>query len=1088
MSKRLRILLILGLVAILGLAALTGLGYSYYANPSKLKHLAENALSGFTGTDCSIREISYSQKPLIIRLKGIELIEPLQGFYLEIPEISAGISIQGRLGQRNLVVEDLRVNGFTLKMTEAWDLPRLVRDSRKPPLFRRILGSLFSFFVFKDMTLHEAGVNDGYVVGQWGGHTITVNGLHANLSPDRMLHAEAGLRIRNLSESLDLKVPRLTWRTDYPMDSPGATIRATLRGEDLAFEASQGEVSSAALEIKILYHPREKTLHFESFRIASDGVTFHEEKGGLSFPFLVEARADMDFQAAKLTVPSVYAALGGMAEFQGEFHVDFSGSRGVMIRIKDLKIAPENVLPKVPAPMKETLEGLSLAGPVHVSGRVAGNLDRPIGRWACDLETRLGKNEISFASPGSRFRTALTGEVLIRGPLSGPEFHLNMGADESEARIGAMQLSKARWSLSATGIYPAFRIQELILNKAAATWKMGGREFLLEEIEAQTRSGSLDLKRKSLLLPELSMSTLTLKNLLFSVEITEEHFSAALRGKEVHLVEFGGAMGLLPHGWKIKASDALQGRVLLDKKGRLTSRAELRIQGLSFESEDGDFVGEDLSLVLAPAFEGRVEPQGKLSGALSLSAGKGEILYDRFYLDLNKNPLVLEGEGTYEPAAGSLDLSDFRLVLEDLITLKGKGMLTQDRPENSRFLVHVPRAPLGPIFRQFIVEPYKHQNPSLTDLLLEGFFSAELELRGKYPLWTATGRARWQEGQAASPGQGILLQGIELDLPIWYERERKGAVSGTPPSKAPVELEGSLFIDSAQLPFLPSQHISTPLKAGPDRLHTLSPIALMTKGGEIGIGRVLFKDPFSEAPGIETALTVQDLDLKPWLSSLWPKPVEGVARGKLDPVHWHGDTLTTQGAITADLFEGQMVISNIGAKRFLSLTQVITLDASWSDLDLAQITGDTAFGKIQGALRGHAKGLEIADGQPQAFDLAMETMKKKNIQQRISVQAVDNIARIGGGASPFRGLAGAFVSFFRELPYEKIGISAVLENDVFRINGTIREQGKEYLIKKGGFSGVDVIIGSPGSNTISFKDMVRRIKRVADSEQGPVIE
>jgi hypothetical protein len=70
-------------------------------------------------------------------------------------------------------------------------------------------------------------------------------------------------------------------------------------------------------------------------------------------------------------------------------------------------------------------------------------------------------------------------------------------------------------------------------------------------------------------------------------------------------------MGLIPQSWKIKATDSLQGRVVLDKKGRLTSRAKLRIQGLSFESEDGDFVGENLSLVLEPAFEGKVEPQGK---------------------------------------------------------------------------------------------------------------------------------------------------------------------------------------------------------------------------------------------------------------------------------------------------------------------------------------------------------------------------------------------------------------------------------------------------------------------------------------------
>jgi hypothetical protein len=32
-----------------------------------------------------------------------------------------------------------------------------------------------------------------------------------------------------------------------------------------------------------------------------------------------------------------------------------------------------------------------------------------------------------------------------------------------------------------------------------------------------------------------------------------------------------------------------------------------------------------------------------------------------------------------------------------------------------------------------------------------------------------------------------------------------------------------------------------------------------------------------------------------------------------------------------------------------------------------------------------------------------------------------------------------------------------LENDVFKINGTIQENGKEYLVKRGFFSGVDVI-------------------------------
>ena len=136
--------------------------------------------------------------------------------------------------------------------------------------------------------------------------------------------------------------------------------------------------------------------------------------------------------------------------------------------------------------------------------------------------------------------------------------------------------------------------------------------------------------------------------------------------------------------------------------------------------------------------------------------------------------------------------------------------------------------------------------------------------------------------------------------------------------------------------------------------------------------------------------------------------------------------------------------------------------------------------------RGDIKGLAVTYGQPHSFQLLLETVKKPGFSQKISVAAVDNIAQIGGGTSPFVGLAGGFASFFREFPYEKIGVRASLENDVFRINGTIREGNLEYLIKRGGFSGVNVVNQNP-DNRIRFKDMVKRIKRIQDSKEGPVI-
>ena len=101
--------------------------------------------------------------------------------------------------------------------------------------------------------------------------------------------------------------------------------------------------------------------------------------------------------------------------------------------------------------------------------------------------------------------------------------------------------------------------------------------------------------------------------------------------------------------------------------------------------------------------------------------------------------------------------------------------------------------------------------------------------------------------------------------------------------------------------------------------------------------------------------------------------------------------------------------------------------------------------------------------------------------------AVDNIAQLGGGQSPFIGVAGLFANMFKEFPYKKIGIEATLENDLFRINGTVREGDREYLVKRGGLSGVDVI-NQNQDNRVPFKDMVKRIKRISKSESGPIIK
>jgi hypothetical protein len=283
------------------------------------------------------------------------------------------------------------------------------------------------------------------------------------------------------------------------------------------------------------------------------------------------------------------------------------------------------------------------------------------------------------------------------------------------------------------------------------------------------------------------------------------------------------------------------------------------------------------------------------------------------------------------------------------------------------------------------------------------------------------------------------------------------------------------------------QSLILPLEASPDRLSVTSSTFIKVPGGKIELGPVTSKDLYRSQRSLKTSLILGAFKLDPLLTGIWNQPLTGTLEGRLDPVYFEGNALRTEGDLMARLFGGEILISGLSASGLLTPTPLLKLDAEWRDLSLEDLTGDTPFGKIEGRLMGFVRDLEIAYGQPQRFNLLLETVKKKGVRQKMSQKAVDSIAQIGGGQSPFMGVAGMMTSFFEEFPYEKIGIRASLENDLFRINGTIREGGTEYYVKGSGIPRVNIINVNP-DNQIRFKDMVKRIRRVATSKTGPVVK
>ena len=408
----------------------------------------------------------------------------------------------------------------------------------------------------------------------------------------------------------------------------------------------------------------------------------------------------------------------------------------------------------------------------------------------------------------------------------------------------------------------------------------------------------------------------------------------------------------------------------------------------------------------------------------------------------------------------------------------GELSFKQDNEYESDLSLKIPESPLDRPFQKLVREPFQLEKPVLSKIALDGMFSADMHLSGTMSRWISTGKCIWKNGALSYEGPGIALNGIQLSLPISLT---KGAGAGIAKT-----LEGGLSVRSMRLPFLPEQALNIPLQAAPNRLSMPAVTTLAVPGGEVRVGPSKITNLTEPSPAIHTAVQFENLQLTPMLSGIWPQPISGNAHGDLNPVLIRGGQLQSTGEVAVSIFDGKMRLSELGARGLFSALPIYRLNAAWDHLNLANMTQGTSFGKIDGVLNGYAKNIEISDGQLQRFDLVLDTVKTDNIPQKISVKAVDNIARIGGGQSPFVGMAGMFVSLFKEFPYQKIGVHATLENDVFSINGTIHEDGREYLVKRGFFSGVDVI-NQNKDNRVGFKDMLKRIKRITNSKGGPIV-
>jgi hypothetical protein len=1048
-------------------------------HPDAVAAVAARVLSTRLNADIYLQRLDFSFDPLGLEAHGIQLRskKDAEGVQGRIGVLRIDAALEGRVGRRTLRLKAVEMDGWDLQLPFGLAPGVVLPGDKSASLVTRTVNGLVEFLIFHRVQLDTLSVSDGHFDMVGPDRHLTVAIREASLAADGGLRLAAAGRFEHAKKEVLLEAPdiRVTGAAKLPAD------RAQLRGE-LALEGAiltTGRLQAGNISVgaQIDWQGIGQPLTVDSARVSvgylkqQAAQVWKEALGHL----VVDFSGAVDPKQGAIRLPRWRVRLAEGVEAEGRLQYGGSPAPQASVVVSRGRASADRLIALVGRFPGASLPGLALHGPLGFAAVLQGIHDGTRWQWEVEADAHFDDLAAVLEPSSVKISTRLAGDLFLKGNL--PDLHLAAQLKAADGRILYPGIQPAAFSaeLAANGRYPDFTVEvlEMAIPLLAAT---GEGHLPIKDIRLQAQDGRVNAAARTFSFTDGILSSDRIGPLTFSLtgDRTEQRLQVLGRGAGVA----AAALTMASSGWKLTTDERLQASALL-RDGACRFKARLDLEGLSFEDPLQTAFGENIAL--QAEIDGRFDMAAKRAALnASLRSPGGEILYDQFYLDLGQRPMALDAEFGLDLGSGEWELADFALRVKALAELRARGRTQASSPGASRLdlAVALPTTELKPLFAHLVREPFAARMPALTTLSVGGTVSMDLRLQSDAAGLLVTGNAMWADGRLASDTRGELLDGVQLDFPVWFQpRARPGSEAA---------LDGGLRIDRLVLPVLGQQAIDWRMRSGPGHIDILSQTGFDFAGGRVEVGPIHLANAYRADRLLTTEVSVASVPAKRFLGKIWPDAAMGEISGRLDSVGYRDGRLTSRGRVTAHVFGGRVVVIDPKVAGLFSPVPVWSADVLLEDLNLGDLTGGTAFGRVDGILDGSIDNLEIAAGQPQRFDLFLETVKRAGVRQRISVKAVDSIAQIGGGQSAFMGLAGSVLKFMPGFAYKKIGIRSSLRNDVFTVNGTVRESGTEFLVRRGGLAGVDVINRDP-ENRIRFKEMVKRIRYALAADSRPVV-
>ena len=504
----------------------------------------------------------------------------------------------------------------------------------------------------------------------------------------------------------------------------------------------------------------------------------------------------------------------------------------------------------------------------------------------------------------------------------------------------------------------------------------------------------------------------------------------------------------------------------------------LHASGAKLQDRSFTYGGENLSPLLAVR---GVWDFAKDRGTVDASLGvkTGEVLIDKIYLDFSKTPLnvqlSLDLDGSEEAS-----ITSSRISLESVWSVQGKGSVSDlSHMSGLNLDFFSPTQPIQSFWNKLVKDPFGEMYPALQGIDLDGRWGSQVHVEGSLARPVVRGWIGLDGASIKNSDKPAEAVAINCDFPFWLDLGSQVSSGEHQGGR-----EGVIQIGNIKSSLISVDSLTLLIEAQKNGWRLLNDVNLPLGNDQFKISEFELHDVWSPKRTGQLVVLANGLQLSPLFEKLLHTNLEATLTSPKLAFRLRNSRLESLHQIKLELLSGNLQVDNLTIDRLLSPGRVVSLSASWHAIDLQKLTRLTDFGEITGRLKGGITGLQVSYGMPVAFDLVLESVPHSGVPQRISLTALKNLTALGGGQSPFMGLAGGLITtFFKDFSYKKIGIRCILENDFFTIRGLIREDETEYLVKRG-LTGVNVI-NQHTNNRISWNDMIRRLERInRTAEQG----